>query len=175
MSIDLPHPLRDGIYRIKRGLAGYISYLAACEMNEAFSEYVLYEPTLRILTALKFTVKCEYPCPGFAKKSRGDVKKLDFLAHQGKWRFAMEMKWAKSARLDINRDVEKLALFKTAEPSSLALICVFGRRSFLEHLRPTVHNLRERGAPVYAEFGNTRYGCRIFDVAKGATPNETPR
>lgn len=33
--------------RIKRGLAGYVSYLAACEMNDAFSEYVLYEPILR--------------------------------------------------------------------------------------------------------------------------------
>jgi hypothetical protein len=35
-------------YRIKRGLSGYVSYLAACEMNTAFSEYVLYEPILRI-------------------------------------------------------------------------------------------------------------------------------
>jgi len=39
------------LYRLKRGLSAYISYLAACEMNQAFSEYVLYEPMLRILTA----------------------------------------------------------------------------------------------------------------------------
>ena len=39
------------LYRVQRGLAGYVSYLAACDMNRAFSEYVLYEPTLRILTA----------------------------------------------------------------------------------------------------------------------------
>jgi hypothetical protein len=32
-----PEP-NDVLYRIKRGLAGYISYLAACEMNVAFSE-----------------------------------------------------------------------------------------------------------------------------------------
>ena len=36
----LTEPL-NVLYRIKRGLAGYVSYLAACEMNEAFSEYVL--------------------------------------------------------------------------------------------------------------------------------------
>ena len=42
---------RNVLYRIKRGLAGFVSYLAACEMNQAFSEYVLYEPILRILTA----------------------------------------------------------------------------------------------------------------------------
>ena len=54
------------LYRIQRGLAGYVSYLAACDMNKAFSEYVLYEPTLRILTAQAFTVESEYPCPGSA-------------------------------------------------------------------------------------------------------------
>lgn len=32
------------LYRIKRGLSGYVSYLAACEMNESFNEYVLHEP-----------------------------------------------------------------------------------------------------------------------------------
>ena len=26
------------LFRIKRGLSGYVSYLAACEMNQAFSE-----------------------------------------------------------------------------------------------------------------------------------------
>jgi hypothetical protein len=52
------------LYRIKRGLAGYVSYLAACEMNESFSEYVLYEPILRILTAQGYVVKCGVPCPG---------------------------------------------------------------------------------------------------------------
>lgn len=52
------------LFRIKRGLSGYVSYLAACEMNEAFSEYVLYEPMLRILTARKFKVRCEFLCKG---------------------------------------------------------------------------------------------------------------
>lgn len=47
----------DVLSRVKRGLAGYVSYLAACEMNQAFSEYVLYEPTLRILTARRFVVQ----------------------------------------------------------------------------------------------------------------------
>ena len=36
--------LSDILFRIKRGLAGYVSYLAACDMNQAFSEFVLYEP-----------------------------------------------------------------------------------------------------------------------------------
>jgi hypothetical protein len=59
--------------RIKRGLVGYISYLAACEMNESFSEYLLYEPVLRILTVCKYKVKCEYPCHGLKTKKDGDL------------------------------------------------------------------------------------------------------
>lgn len=50
--------------RIHRGLAGYVSYLAACEMNTAFSRYVLYEPVLRILTARGYSAQCEVGAPG---------------------------------------------------------------------------------------------------------------
>ena len=69
-------PTSDVLYRLKRGLSGYVSYLAACEMNEAFSEYVLYEPTLRILTARGFSVQCEVACPGYDKAGPGDHKPL---------------------------------------------------------------------------------------------------
>ena len=54
-SKQLSEP-KEVLYRIKRGLSGYVSYLAACEMNESFSEYVLYEPILRVLTAQGYTV-----------------------------------------------------------------------------------------------------------------------
>ena len=48
--------------KIKRGLSGHVSFLAACEMNESFSEYVLYEPVLRILTATQvYEVKLSIP------------------------------------------------------------------------------------------------------------------
>ena len=60
---ELPEP-DNVLFRIQRGLAGYVSYLAACEMNAAFSEYVLYEPILRILTGRNYCVQCEVECPG---------------------------------------------------------------------------------------------------------------
>src|SRR3954468_9801187 len=82
--------------RIKRGLAGYVSYLAACEMNDAFSEYVLYEPILRILMARGFLVKCEAECPGVVQPNRGDRKRLDFDVNGHGLRFAIEVKWAKA-------------------------------------------------------------------------------
>ena len=63
------------LYRIKRGLAGYISYLAACEMNEAFSEYALYEPILRILTSRGYAVHSEVPCPGIRQPKTGQKRR----------------------------------------------------------------------------------------------------
>ena len=49
-------------------------------MNEAFSEYVLYEPILRILTARGYAVQSEVLCPGIQQPKTGDKKKLDFVA-----------------------------------------------------------------------------------------------
>ena len=40
----------ESLYRIQRALAGHISYLAACDVNATFTEYLLYEPILRVLT-----------------------------------------------------------------------------------------------------------------------------
>jgi hypothetical protein len=82
----------DTLSRLKRGLAGYISYLAACEMNEAFSEYVLYEPMLRILTARGYTVNCEVECPGIDQPAVGDKKRLDFYAYKKASWLAVEVK-----------------------------------------------------------------------------------
>ena len=64
----------DVLFRIKRALAAYVSYLAACEMNQAFSEYVLYEPLLRILTTRGYKVECESECPGIQRPGSGDRK-----------------------------------------------------------------------------------------------------
>lgn len=160
-------PSSDALYRIKRGLSGYVSYLAACEMNEAFSEYVLYEPTLRILTARGFSVKCEDPCPGFERHGAGDHKKIDFVASSDSAHFAIEMKWARRGRLDVSSDVEKLIHFRHAYPDAQAFLCVFGKKSVLQEILLKPLGLREQGAGVYAEFGATKFGCRTYEVTNG--------
>jgi len=168
MSSKKSSAVLDVLSRVKRGLAGYVSYLAACEMNQAFSEYVLYEPTLRILTARKFVVQCEYACPGLERTGAGDKKRIDFVA-TAPWNatssFALEMKWAKQRTIDVTKDVEKLTLYRQANPDHAAFICVFGRRSFLEAIHVSPSDLSERGRPIYADLGRTKYGCRTFQVA----------
>ncbi len=156
--------LTDALYRIKRGLSAYLSYLAACEMNQAFSEYVLYEPILRILMARGFSVKCEYECPGIEQPGQGDKKRLDFYAVGHSLQLAIEVKWVKSERPDIRRDVEKLQAFLAAKPDSIALPCVFGCQSQVATLQLSVACFKERGEAVYADLRKTRYGCRIYQL-----------
>jgi hypothetical protein len=151
----------DVFYRIKRGLAGYVSYLAACEMNAAFSEYILYEPMLRIFSAQRFEVQSEVPCPGFVRKGSGDVKRLDFVARGNGVHFAVEVKWARGHRLSIKGDVEKLLKYREAHADAHGFLCVFGPKSSLVQL-PLPEGFRERGSAVYAEFGKTKFGCRIY-------------
>ena len=155
---------RDVLYRVKRGLAAYVSYLAACEMNEAFSEYVLYEPILRILMARGYSVECERECPGITHSPIGDRKRLDFVAAGHGIQLAIEAKWFKSNRLNILSDVDKLTAFKKSSPNSYSLLLIFGRKTHISKLRLTPYALKERGKAVYADLRATRYGCRIFEL-----------
>lgn len=155
---------RDSIYRVKRGLCGYVSYLAACEMNQAFSEYVLYEPILRILTARGYNVSCEYICPGVEQPRIGDKKRLDFYAEKPASSFAMEVKWLTSTRLSVGKDTVKLQAFSQAVPHALAFLLVFGRRSHVKHIEFGAATYKEWGKPVYADLRKTKYGCRVFRI-----------
>lgn len=155
---------RDAIYRVKRGLCGYVSYLAACEMNQAFSEYVLYEPILRILTARNYTVQCEYACPGIEHSQRGDKKRLDFFATKPGSSFAIEVKWLTGKRLSIAKDTEKLLAFRAATPAARAFLLIFGRKSDIEEIDVDKATYKEWGTPAYADLRKTKYGCRVFRV-----------
>jgi hypothetical protein len=134
-------------------------------MNQAFSEYVLYEPILRILMARGYSVRCEYDCPGITQPLTGAKKRLDFFASTETIQFALEVKWARNARPVINRDIEKLRCVVAARPGTLAFLCIFGRGSHLENLNLAVRDFHERGKPVYADLGATRFGCRIYELA----------
>ncbi len=150
------------LHCLKRGLSGYVTYLAACQMNEAYSEYILYEPILRILTALGCQASCEVPCRGLQVSGKGDKKRIDFVAKRNGSMFALEVKWAKTARLDVTRDYQKLKWFKDTNRGAEAYLCVFGRKSHIDALTLKPSEYREIGRPVIADVGKTRYGCRIY-------------
>ena len=145
-------------------MSGYISYLAACEMNESFSEYLLYEPILRILIARKYLVHCEFVCPEILQPAQGDKKKIDFEAVGHDIRFALEVKWARQRKLNVEKDALKLSAFHTNDPLTSSFLCVFGVRSVIENIQLLNGSFSEQGKAVYAEFGRTRYGCRIYKL-----------
>ena len=143
----------DVLFRIKRGLAGYVSYLAACEMNQAFSEYVLYEPMLRILTALGYDVECEVACPGLPKDGGpGDFKRIDFVANRNGIRFAIEVKWAKTHTINVKSDHAKLQAYHQCTDRSSSFLCVFGKKatSKISNLRTVVFPKEARpSTPIF--------------------------
>lgn len=155
----------DVLYRIKRGLSGYVSYLAACEMNASFSEYVLYEPILRVLTARGYEVQSEVACPGIRQAPVGDKKKLDFVASGNGVTFALEVKWAKNAKPKISEDLRKLMACRQNK-NWQAFLCIFGTESCIANIRLPEGALKERGDAVIAKFGRTRFGCRIYELAE---------
>lgn len=155
---------KDVLFRIKRGLVSYVSYLAACEMNEAFSEYVLYEPILRILMACGFSVECEVECPGIEHAPIGDRKRLDFVAHNDEIEFALEVKWITKPKMSVARDIEKLQAYIRERPDSLGLICLFGKQSVISKFKLPRGLFWRRGSHIVAELINTKYACRIFQL-----------
>lgn len=164
-SEELPEPI-DVLYRIKRGLCGYVSYLASCEMNESFSEYVLYEPILRILTARGYSVKCEVECPGVEQPKAGDRKRLDFVAQRDQIEFALEVKWATRRSIDIKQDLLKLTGYSKETPGGRAFLCVFGRNSVVSAVQPKSKQLTQQGHLVSADLGKTKYSCRIYEFTR---------
>lgn len=150
-------------------MVGHISYLAACEANVAFTEYLLYEPILRVLLIRNYDVQCEVSCAGFLpQEARGDHKRIDFVAKKQGYHFALEVKWPRKRinTLDVKPDHEKLAAFKKKNTNSQSFLCLFGRYSHINNI-----NLSRGGfvmpkqlPPIYAFFRRTQYGCKVYHL-----------
>ena len=91
-----------------RGIVGYVSYNATCDLSTIYSEYMLYEPIARIAKAQGYSVSCEYPAAN-QKSGRGDKKRIDFRFTKSGESVLVEVKWAKNTRAAISGDLEKLS------------------------------------------------------------------
>lgn len=178
----LPQELKDVFFRIKGGLPSYVSYLSACGMFDAFSEYVLYEPILRILKANNWHVETECEAPGVEQPPTGDKKRIDFVAKSSQGTlFALEVKWVKAKaknkndELPILRDVEKLAGFKTTHPDSFPLVCVFGQTKHMKSIKLTPGTFKKRGQTITVDVLRTRYSCAIYELRSWDNGIQTQR
>lgn len=128
----------EALYRIQRSLVGHVSFLAACEGKPAFTEYLLYEPILRVLQLMKYEVECEHTWPP-GQAGPGRRKRIDFVAQKGRMRFALEVKWPRNERftptINVQSDADKLKDFARNEGAK-GFLCIFGRRSIIESVSP---------------------------------------
>lgn len=146
---------------ICRGLVGYVSYLAACRNSTIYSEYLLYEPLLRIAHAQGYTTKCEVAV-GSSASGKGDKKRLDFVLSKDSELLSIEVKWIKAAKPNIVNDVNKLVTYHGATGAS-GYVLLFGQSGFFEKLTPNAgRSSLTCGRLVSWTPGRTKYGARWF-------------
>jgi hypothetical protein len=164
----------EALFRIQRGLAGHVSFLATCDANIVFTEYLLYEPILSILRTMDYAVECEVPWAGHPAEAGGDPRRIDFVANKDNLKIALEVKWLRwkddeRDYLDIKRDTEKLIKALGAQQAGRCFLCVFGRHSQIAEFhggkaQAQIAKFDESLPPLYADFRRTTFGCRIFEL-----------
>ncbi len=146
---------------ICRGLVGYISYLAACRNSTIYSEYMLYEPLLRIAQAQGYYARCEVEVPG-SNFGKGDKKRIDFVLSKGDVRLSIEVKWIKSPKPNIVKDVEKLLTYNQLTGAS-GYVLLFGQSGYFDTLAPNAgRSSKAHGKLVTWNAGKTKYSSLWF-------------
>jgi len=103
------------INAITEGLLGYLIYLSRTGMQEAYSEYLLYDPIIRIAKDKGWEIKSEYPTDN--KTTSGDKKRIDFLFKSSNDQskvIGLEVKYIKTENkmIDFKKDSIKLEELK---------------------------------------------------------------
>lgn len=145
---------------ICRGLVGYISFLAPCTASTVYTEYLLYEPFYRIATSQGYTVRAEVPVPEGVRR-RGDHKRIDFILQSTTDTIAIELKWIKSRRPNITKDVEKLRSYNERISSCRGYVLIFGKYSDVSRMTPVYLGARldKADKAVNWDSGRTHYAC----------------
>lgn len=98
---------------------------------------------------------------------------MDFEVQGHGYHLAIEVKWVREPHVEVDNDVLKLSSFLANGAERRAFLCVFGVLSAIEELQLSSGQFNQVGELVYAEFGITKYGCRVFQLQPAHTP-ETP-
>lgn len=167
-----PKP-KNLIAALSEGILGYILYQARCGIQDAYSEYLLYDPVVRISKDKNWKLKSEFTVEEI--DGRGDNRKIDFLCTSGynsDIKVGIEIKYLKDSKssLSVQNDSDKLLKLKNCvEYTKLyGFILIAGK-----HTDYNI-NIIERQKEKYAleqyykvEFTNqtnTRYGVTVLKV-----------
>jgi len=156
-------------------LTAYLTVQARLGLWPAYSEYLLYDPIVRVARYRGWAVECEVPLPR-PVGTRGDTKRLDFRLRRkqsSKQSLLLEVKYRPSSRgrVDIVKDVEKLRdqLCREAR-GSRAFVLIAGREQrtgktetggfdTVPTLEPAYYRTTYRAA-------HTTFGVSVFEVTK---------
>lgn len=145
---------------ICRGIVGYISYLAACSGRPVYSEYLLYEPIMRIAQSKGYKVRCEYPV---VKSTGGDYKRIDFdFKHPEKQRIGLELKWVKRLSLNLDKDIQKLHDHHN-QTGAVECLLLFGKGEMIKKVKKP-KGTKSVGKLVTWDSGKTCYAARWYRV-----------
>ncbi len=144
-----------------RGLVGHYSYMATTSSNTVYSEYLLYEPMLRIFQAKGYHTHCEFTIENSGK---GDNKRIDFRVKKDLIEFAIEVKWARSKTINVDNDIDKLIMYNNKYKSN-GYILVFGYFSDIQNLKFSNNKKYiSSGKIVHWDSGKTNYAARWFKI-----------
>ncbi|MBM3273145.1 hypothetical protein FJY94_07885 [Candidatus Kaiserbacteria bacterium] len=168
------------------GLTGYLAYESRCGMNEAYSEYFLYSPIVRIANHRVWRVEAEWPyLRGKAgrKQTVGDHKRIDFLfrlpsdldSTDSPW-LALEVKWIRrgTKRLNVKNDIDKLTeaidLYQDKKLRAFLLIAgshqidETGKARLTVNLTGISNNTTRLFSTCYQASMSTLYGVTVYEI-----------
>jgi len=101
----------DLLRTLAEGLTAYMTFQSRCGMREAYTEYLLYEPILRIVKDKNWLAKTEFIAE--VTEGWGDHKRIDFLLESQETEgdfIGIEVKWLPKRKrsLAVGNDIRKL-------------------------------------------------------------------
>lgn len=115
---------------LAHGLHGYLIYYSRLGFSSYYSEYIFYEPIVRIAKNLSWRVVNESVLKAKGKKTSGRDRRFDFkFVLDGNTQIILEIKWQKrgsKGKIDVNREIEK---FQDADISSCFILVLGNKES----------------------------------------------
>ena len=152
-----PKP-RNLIKALSEGILGYMLYQSRCGIHEAYSEYLLYDPIVRISKDKNWSIESEFSVD--SKRGKGDKQRIDFLCGSSvnNTKIGLEIKFLKTrdSQLNIKSDIYKLKLISnyTAYSKLYGFIVIAG-----DHSTKNVQRIKK----LQKEFKLTEYFKTTFD------------
>ena len=139
-----PKP-KNLIAALTEGVLSYLIYQSRCGMQSAYSEHLIYEPIVRIATYKNWKITNQFKLP--KTENAKFPNKIDFVFESNDTQIAVEVKYLKNKRNNINvqKDIDKLTQFMSLDNDNnkIALLMITGR--YTDELGNYIKSISEKG------------------------------